>query len=106
MDWALLAVAALLTAALTLWTIRRSRRAITSWFDRAVLRTAHQFRVRLKRYRLVSKRTIREQLLQDPRVLAAVREYSEEHGVTELDARVRVERYIDEIVPYFNAIYF
>ncbi len=104
MDWALLAVAALLTSALTLWTIRRSRRAITSWFDRAVLRTAHQFRVRLKRYRLVSKRTIREQLLQDPRVLAAVREYSEEHGVTELDARVRVERYIDEIVPYFNVL--
>ncbi len=104
MDWALLTVAALLTAALTLWTVRRSRRAITHWFDRAVLRTAHQFRVRLKRYRLVSKRSIRDQLLQDPRVLAAVREHSEEHGVTELDAKVRVERYIDEIVPYFNVL--
>ncbi len=42
--------------------------------------------------------------MQDPYVLAAVREYSEEHGVTELDARVRVERYIDEIVPYFNVL--
>lgn len=104
MDWALLALAAFLTAALTLWTVRRSRRAISHWFDRAVLRTAHQFRVRLKRYRLVSKRTIREQLLQDPRVLAAVREYGQEHGVTQLDARIRVERYIDEIVPYFNVL--
>jgi glycerol-3-phosphate O-acyltransferase len=69
-----------------------------------VLRTAHQFRVRMKRYRLVSKRTIREQLMQDAHVLAAVREYSEEHGVSELDARVRVEHYIDEIVPYFNVL--
>jgi glycerol-3-phosphate O-acyltransferase len=58
----------------------------------------------MKRYRLVSKRTIREQLMQDPHVLAAVREYSEEHSVSELDARVRVERYIDEIVPYFNVL--
>ena len=103
-DWALLAVAALLSAALTLWTVRRSRRAITNWVDRAVLRAVHQFQVRLKRYRLVSKRSVRQQLLQDPLVVDAVREHSQEHGVSELDARVRVERYIDEIVPYFNVL--
>ncbi len=37
-------------------------------------------------------------------MLAAIREYCDEHGVTELDARVRVERYIDEIVPHFNVL--
>ena len=74
------------------------------WFDRAVLRAVHQFRVRLDRYKLVSKRTIRDSLMQDPKVGAAVDAYRTSHGVGELDARVLVERYIDEILPYFNVL--
>lgn len=57
---------------MTLWTVRRTRRAIEHWFDRAVLRAVREFRVRVSRYRLVSKRTMRQALLQDPEILAAV----------------------------------
>ena len=103
-DWALLVVAALLVSGLTLWTVRRTRAAIRHWFDRAVLRAVHQFRVRLDRYKLVSKRAIRDELLHDPVVLDAIGEYCSRHGVTELDARVRVESYVKEIVPYFNVL--
>ncbi len=104
LDWALLTLAALLTGGLTLWTIRRTREAIRHWFERAVRRSMLQFRARLDRYKLVNKRVIREDLMRDPTVLAALREQCESEGISELDGRVRVERYIDEIVPYFNVL--
>jgi glycerol-3-phosphate O-acyltransferase len=69
-----------------------------------VLRALHQFRARLDRYKLVSKRTIREELLRDSRVQQAMEIHCESEGVSELDCRVRVERYIDEIVPFFNVL--
>jgi glycerol-3-phosphate O-acyltransferase len=69
-----------------------------------VLRAVHQFRARVDRYKLVSKRTIREELLRDPRVLQAMDIHCESEGVSETDCRVRVERYIDEIVPFFNVL--
>lgn len=104
LDWGLLALAALLAGALTLWTIRRTREALRRWFDRAVVRAVHQFRVRLDRYKLASKRTVRGELLNDPVVCAAAERCAHEAGISALDARVRVERYIDEIVPYFNVL--
>ncbi|NIM48136.1 MAG: glycerol-3-phosphate acyltransferase [Gemmatimonadales bacterium] len=69
-----------------------------------MLRAVHQFRARLDRYKLVSKRVIRDELLRDGKVEHAIREHCRTHGVSELDARVRVERYVDEIVPYFNVL--
>jgi glycerol-3-phosphate O-acyltransferase len=69
-----------------------------------VLRALHQFRARLDRYKLVSKRTIREELLRDSRVQQAMEIHCESEGVSELDCRGRVERYIDEIVPFFNVL--
>ncbi len=104
LDGALFALAAALAAVLTLWTVRRTREAIRRWFSRAVLRAVHQFRVRLDRYKLASKRTVRAALLDDPVVHEALRTYARSHGSTELDARVQVERYVDEIVPYFNVL--
>jgi glycerol-3-phosphate O-acyltransferase len=103
-DWVLLAVAASLASGLTLWTMRRTRAAIRNWFNRAVLRAVHQFRVRLDRYKLVSKRAIRDELLRDNVVQHAIGEYRRQHGTTEMDVRVRVESYIEEIVPYFNVL--
>lgn len=103
-DWVLLALAGLLAGGLTLWTVRRTRRAIQRWFDRAVLRAVHQFRVRVDRYKLASKRTIRGELLADRVVQNALAAHARERGVSQLDARVRVERYVDEIVPYFNVL--
>lgn len=97
-------LAALLAGGVTLWSIRRTRHAIRRWADRAVVRAIRQFHVKLERYKLVTKRVIRDTLLNDPVVGTAIREHCEHRGVSELDARVRVESYIDEIVPYFNVL--
>lgn len=69
-----------------------------------MLRAVREFRVRVSRYRLVSKRTMRQALLQDPEILAAVQEYGGTHRLTEEEVHRRVEDYIDEIVPYFNVL--
>jgi glycerol-3-phosphate O-acyltransferase len=103
-DWALLALAAVLCAGLTLWLIRRSRAAIRSWFRRAVLRSVHRFRVRLDRYKLVSRRLIWDELMLDPAIHAAIREHCRTRGISEPQARRRVEQYIHEIVPFFNVL--
>jgi len=97
-------VAALLAGGLTLWTIRRTRRAIRGRIQRASRRVVRRFQVRLDRYKLQSKRVIREELLRDPVVLAAMERQCAADGVDELDCRVRVERYVDEIVPYFSIL--
>ncbi len=86
------------------------------WFTRAtqsVLRnrmrawgrsTLRQFQSRIARYKLVSRRAIHDELILDPVVVAAMRDYVREHKVSELETRVRVERYIDEILPFFNVL--
>ena len=97
-------MAALLAGGLTLWTIRRSRLAIRRWLDRAVLRAVHRFQVRLDRYKLVSKRSMRAALLADPEVKRVMEERCRTEAMSEQDARARIEDYIDEIVPYFNVL--
>jgi len=97
-------VAALLTGSLTLWTTRRTRRAIQRRINRSVLRAVHQFRVRLDRYKLVRRRAVRDALLADAEVLEAIEQHVREQGSTLADGRARVERYVDEIIPYFNVL--
>lgn len=79
-----------------------------TWLDRraraAARRTIHQFGVRLERYKLMSRRVIRDELLRDPAIETALREYCRTHRVSELEARVRVEQYGEEIVPFFNVL--
>jgi glycerol-3-phosphate O-acyltransferase len=104
LDWALLAVAATLASGLVLWLIRRTREAIRTWFRHAVLHSLHEFRVRLDRYKLVRRSVIRDELLLDDAVHAAVRAHCREHGLGEPAVRALVERYIDEIVPFFNVL--
>jgi glycerol-3-phosphate O-acyltransferase len=43
-------------------------------------------------------------LLADPEIATAVREHSVEHGLSEAETWRRVERYIEEIVPFFNVL--
>jgi glycerol-3-phosphate O-acyltransferase len=104
LDWALLALAAGLAAGLTLWLVRRTRVALRAWFRRAVLRSVHRFRVRLDRYKLVRRSVIRDELLLDDEVHAAIRDHCSQHHVPEPEVRARVERYIEEIVPFFNVL--
>lgn len=62
------------------------------------------FRTRIARYKLVSRRAIHDELVLDPVVVAAMREYRKEKRLGELEVRVRVEGYIDEILPFFNVL--
>lgn len=102
--WLAVAGAAVLSAASTLWLIRATREAIHGWFERSARSTVLRFRSRLDRYKLVSRTRIRDALLQDPEVLAAIARDAMESGRREVDVRRRVRRYVDEIVPFFNVL--
>jgi glycerol-3-phosphate O-acyltransferase len=90
--------------------------AIIVWFKRAtqsVLRnrmrawgrnTLRQFQSRVAKYKLVSRRAIHDELILDPVVVTAMRAYMKEKKISELETRVRVEAYIDEILPFFNVL--
>jgi glycerol-3-phosphate O-acyltransferase len=104
LDWLLFAVAAALAAGLALWLTRRATAAFRSRIRRAARRAVLEFQARIVRYKLVSRRAIHDELILDDVVVAAMREYRRTHQVSELDVRVRVERYIDEILPFFNVL--
>ena len=94
----------ILTAGLTLWTVRRTRLAIRRWFNRAVVRAVRQFEVRVNRYKLISKRAVRDELLADPEVIAAMQAHEREHALSSTEVRRHVELYLREIVPQFNVL--
>jgi glycerol-3-phosphate O-acyltransferase len=60
--------------------------------------------VRLDRYKLVSKQAIREELLQDTELSAAIDEHCQAFGLSEDEARAKVDGYVDEIVPFFDVL--
>ena len=67
---------------------------------RALLRN----RARVDRFKLASRAHVRARLLADARIADAVRQHAAEQGVGEREAWGTVERYIQEIVPFFNVI--
>jgi glycerol-3-phosphate O-acyltransferase len=75
------------------WYARRSGR-------RALLR----FRGRIDRFKLASRRSVRERLLNDDVIAAAVRAHAAETRVTEAETWKRVDAYVHEIVPFFNVV--
>jgi glycerol-3-phosphate O-acyltransferase len=103
-DWLLFAAAALLAAGLALWTTRRATAAARARVRRWARRTLLDFQARIARYKLVSRRAIHDELVLDPAVVAAMRAHMRERGLTESDVRLRVEQYIDEILPFFNVL--
>jgi glycerol-3-phosphate O-acyltransferase len=71
---------------------------------RMALRALHRSGSRIDRFKLTKKPFIRETLLADEEIARAVREYAAENSTDELQAWERVEKYIDEIVPFFNIL--
>lgn len=67
---------------------------------RALLRN----RARVDRFKLASRAHVRARLLADDRIAQAVREHAAEHGIDARQAWGTVERYIQEIVPFFNVV--
>ena len=72
--------------------------------SRMALRAVHRSRSRVNRFKLTKKAFIRETLLADDAIAAAVREHAAEQSIDEAAAWRRVETYIDEIVPFFNIL--
>ena len=85
-----------------LW--RLARTALKQRLRAAARRTVRRFELRLERYRLVSRRVVREQLLQDTVIQSAIERHAALHHLPALEVRVRVERYVDEIVPFFDVL--
>lgn len=99
-----IAAALLCVAAIVLWAVRSTREAIRRWFNDRAVAAVRRFRTRVDRYKLVERDRIRDELMLDPAIHAAIGEHCRAHGIPEPDARHRVERYIDEIVPFFNVL--
>ncbi len=101
LQWALGVLAATAVGVtLLLATSNALSRRIRRWAQRAVL----QFRARTDRYKLVERDRIREALLQDPAVLHAIDVHVEQSGMAASQVRVKVNEYIDEIVPFFSVL--
>jgi len=77
---------------------------VTGWLSRRALRTIHQFRTRLGRYKLQERRLARAALADDRAIETAVQEHMAEHGLSEAAVRRRVRTYLDEIIPHFNVL--
>lgn len=71
---------------------------------RAARASVLRFRTRLARYHLQQRRRVKEALLEDPVVGAAVLEHAREHDLSERQVWRLVRRYVDEIVPYLNVL--
>jgi glycerol-3-phosphate O-acyltransferase len=61
-------------------------------------------RARVDRFKLASRAHVRARLLADERVVEAVRDHATAQGITEREAWATVERYVHEIVPFFNVV--
>jgi glycerol-3-phosphate O-acyltransferase len=77
---------------------------VRSRANRMALRALHRSRSRVDRFKLTKKAWIRETLLADETIAAAVKEHARENSANEPDTWRRVESYIDEIVPFFNIL--
>jgi len=75
------------------WYARRSGR-------RALLR----FRARVARFKFASRKSVRERLLSDETIAAAVRAHAKETSTSEAAVWKRVDTYVHEIVPFFNVV--
>ena len=99
MHWSVaLAVTATIVAVILATLL--ARRALRRSARRAVMR----FRVRIDRFKLTGKPYIKAALLGDPAIAEAVKRHAVDAHLPKAAAWKRVERYVDEIVPFFNII--
>jgi glycerol-3-phosphate O-acyltransferase len=91
--WLLILATAATLLTLSGWYARRSGR-------KALL----HFRARVDRFKLASRKSVRERLVRDEAVAEAVRHHALTNGETEVAVWKRVDEYIHEIVPFFNVV--
>ena len=77
---------------------------IRNQVNRAALRSIKKRGSHVPRFLLTKRASIREELLKNPVVAEAVRAHALENAYTEEASWLRVQEYIDEIVPFFNIL--
>ena len=102
--WLILTAAFLFAAIGTAVVLLATRSVLRHRLRRWARTTLWQFRSRVDRYKLVERDRIREALLADPGIGAAIAEHAAAHGMADSEVRIRVNQYIDEIVPFFNVL--
>jgi glycerol-3-phosphate O-acyltransferase len=76
-----------------------------SWYARRSGRRALlKFRARVDRFKLASRKSVRERLLNDAAIADAVRAHAETNDMSVETAWKRVDVYVREIVPFFNVV--
>ena len=71
-------------------------------WQRSISQFLRRHGVALEHFRFIDRLWVRETLLQDPELGKYAAEVAARGGTTMADVRRRIERYLDEIVPYFN----
>ena len=72
--------------------------------NQSALRSLRERGSRLERFKLTSRKSIRQTLLADDEIARAVAVHARDHGQNHDDVWRIVGRYIDEIVPFFNIL--
>ncbi len=103
-DWLLFALLVVVSCVAGLWFTRAATAAFRARLRAWGRHTVRDFQSRIARYKLVSRRAIRDELILDPVVVAAMRAHMKEHALNETAVRSSVEEYIDEILPFFNVL--
>jgi glycerol-3-phosphate O-acyltransferase len=80
------------------------RRPLTKYTNRLAARSRMKSRGRLDRFKLLGRAHVRELLLADPVIAAAVEEHVAATDQTSTAAWLMVDDYVHEIVPFFNII--
>ena len=77
---------------------------LSAILNKTALKSIRARGARLDRYKLTGRARIRETLLADPAIANAVARHSKEHDQSVAATWTRVNRYINEIVPFFNIL--
>jgi glycerol-3-phosphate O-acyltransferase len=72
--------------------------------NQSALRSLRERGSRVERFRLTSRKSIRHTLLADDEIAKAVAAHARDNGQNAADVWRKVDRYIDEIVPFFNIL--
>ncbi len=89
-----------------LYEIIRSfiKRVLLRQQSRLLRKLVSGYKVKLDRYKFMNKVIVKHELLNDNEINQAIIDYSKENGIMVEEAQSMVEKYIDEIVPFFNML--
>ena len=98
-------IAGAVLAGVGLGALIAGRRVLRRMLDRAARRTVLHARSRIDRFKLTGRKEhVLAALRDEPAVAEAVMQHAAGHGLQTSEVWRRVDRYVDEIVPFFNVL--